>query len=168
MGTPSASRARRPHGLSRRTSTIAVIVALVAGGVALFIAWNLGAFESRLAYWRERSQDCGQLNYSLNGLLANAAAARQATACFAAAYSSCQAAMLTRNAPPGLDTEETDVFVIEPNDHGPGCAVGMSYTFAIGNNRPTTTQEVQCATVTSANGTLTFSGCGDRNAITVP
>ena len=169
MGTPSALRARRPHGLSRRTIVIAVIVALVAGGVALFIAWNLGAFESRLAYWRDRGQECGQVNYGPNGMLANTAAAHLATACFAAAYASCQAAILTRNAQTGVDTEETDVFVIEPNDHSPGCAVGMSYTFAVGNNRPTTTaQETQCVSVTSAGDGLSVGGCGTFGDFTMP
>ncbi len=88
-------------------------------------------------------------------------------ACFAAAYARCQAATLTRNAL-GLDTEEADIFVIEPNDKRPGCVVGMSYTFSfVGNNR-SGTQEVRCATVTSASGTLTFRGCGSFGAFTVP
>jgi hypothetical protein len=100
-------------------------------------------------------------------MLANAAAAHQATACFAAMYARCQAATLTRNAP-GTDTEEADVFVIEPNDHGPGCAVGLSYTFAIVGSNRTTTQDVQCATVTSANGLLTVGGCGTFGASTMP
>ena len=169
MGTPIGSRSRWPQSATSRAIIIAVIMALVAGGVALFIAWNLGAFESRLAYWRERSQDCYQVNYGSNGMLANTAAAQEATACFAAAYASCQAAMLTRNAPTGVDTEETDVFVIEPNDHGPGCAVGMSYTFSIvGSGNPTTTGEVQCASVTSAGDKLTVDGCGTFGDVTMP
>jgi hypothetical protein len=167
MRTPIAAGSRPPHGLTRRAITIAVVVALVAAIVALFIAWSHGAFESRLAYWQERGQDCGQVSYYPNQRLTSPAAAQQATACFAEAYTRCQAATLTRDAP-GTDTDETDVFVIETNDHGPGCAVGMSYSFGIVGSNRTTTYEAQCATVTSANGTLTFSGCGDSSAITVP
>jgi hypothetical protein len=153
---------------ARRALALGALAVLLAAGVGLLVAWRHGAFESRLMYWRERGQDCGRVAYGPNGALWDRSAAERAVACFAAAQARCKAAALTRDAG-GTDTEETDMFVVEPWDTGGGCDVAMRFSSGIvGNPRTTTTSEVQCARVTSANGALTIGGCQGFGDITVP
>jgi hypothetical protein len=68
----------------------------------------------------------------------------------------------------GIDTSETDGFVVEPRDSGEGCDVGLHYESHGASSSQTTTIEVQCARVTSDNGTLTIGGCPGFDDITIP
>ncbi|HEX6540797.1 MAG TPA: hypothetical protein VF040_03505 [Ktedonobacterales bacterium] len=144
-----------------------VLAVLLTVGAGLLVARSHGAFESRLTYWREHGQNCGSFNYWPNGTLVDRSAAQQAVACFVAAHARCKAAAVTRNVS-GTDTGETDTFVVEPWDGGGGCDVGLHSSFGIAGSNRVTTREVQCARVTSANGTLTIGGCSGFDDITMP
>jgi hypothetical protein len=99
-------------------------------------------------------------------VLVNQSEAVQAVACFTAAHAICKAATLTR-IEGGIDTSESDTFVVEPWNGGGGCDVGL---LSIGGGiTGTSTREVQCASVTSADdGELTISGCPGFGDITLP
>lgn len=153
--------------ITRLALVLAALAVLLAMSIGLLFAWSRGAFESRLMYWRERGQNCGSVVYGPNGALRDHSAADQAVACFAAAYASCKAGALTRDVG-GTDTEETDTFVIEPWTSGGGCDVRLYSTAGIVGSQRTTTREVQCARITSANGILTISGCQGFGDITMP
>lgn len=152
---------------ARRALVLVALAVLLAMSVGMLFAWSRGAFESRLMYWRERGQDCGNVVYGPNRALTDPSAAEQAVACFTAAHARCKAATLTRDVG-GTDTPETDTFVIEPWASGGGCDLGLYFSFAIVGSQRTTTREVQCARVTSANGPLTIGGCQGFDDITMP
>jgi hypothetical protein len=141
---------------------------LAAVLVVLVGAWHAGAFESRLAYWRDRGQDCGTVRYGLSGALDDSTGAEQAAACFASAHARCKPATLTREVS-GFDFTDIDVFVTEAGSAGGsaggGCDVGLHHEFILAN---TTTREVQCAAATRDGTLLTFSGCGDLGDFIVP
>jgi hypothetical protein len=145
---------------------LGVLAVLLATGIGLLVARSQGAFESRLTYWRERGQNCGDIQITPNRVLENQSAAGQAVACFAAAHIICKAATLTREEG-GIDTGEADTFVVEPWNGGGGCDVGL---LSIGGGiTGTSTCEVQCASVSSADdGELTISGCPGFGDITLP
>ncbi|HKT39986.1 MAG TPA: hypothetical protein VJR48_16555 [Ktedonobacterales bacterium] len=145
---------------------LGVLAVLLAVGIGLLVARSQGAFESRLTYWRERGQNCGDIQFGPNRVLVDQSEAVQAVACFTAAHTICKAATLTR-IEGGVDTSETDAFVVEPRDGGGGCDVGL---LSIGGGiTGTSTSEVQCASVTSSDdGELTISGCPGFGDITLP
>jgi hypothetical protein len=145
---------------------LGVLAVLLATGIGLLVARSQGAFESRLTYWRERGQHCGDIQVGLNSAVADQSEAVQAVACFTAAHAICKAATLTR-IEGGVDTSETDTFVVEPWNGGGACDVGL---LSIGGGiTGTSTSEVQCARVTSADdGELTISGCPGFGDITLP
>lgn len=153
---------------ARPALVLGALALLLVGGVGFLVAWSHGAFESRLMYWRDRGQVCGSVTYGPNGALTNRGAAERAVACFVAAHARCQAAVLTRNVG-GMDTGETDTFVVEPRDTGGGCDVGLHTSFGIVGSPRTTTREVPCTRVTtSASGALTIGGCQGLDDITMP
>lgn len=152
---------------SRRALALGALAVLLMVGVGLLVAWSHGAFESRLMYWRERGQDCGSVTYLPDGSLIDRSAAERAASCFVAAYARCEPAALTRN-PGGTDGGGTETFVVEPRESGKGCDVGLRYTFGISGSPRSTTEEAQCAYVTSANGALTIAGCQGFGDITIP
>lgn len=152
----------------RWTLVLGALAVLLAGGIGLLVARSQGAFESRLAYWRERGQHCGDIRFSPNGALVNQSEADQAVACFAAAHATCKAATLTRDVS-GTDTSETDTFVVEPWDGGGGCDVGLHVEGGIVGSNHATSVDIQCAHVTGAeDGKLTISGCPGFGDITLP
>ena len=146
---------------------LGVLAVLVAVGIGLLVARSQGAFESRLTYWRERGQNCGDIHFSPNQTLVNRSEADQAVACFAAAHAICKAATLTRNVG-GTDTDETDTFVIEPWNGGGGCDMGLHVEGGIVGGNHSTSVDIQCASMTGANGELTISGCLGFGDITLP
>ncbi len=62
---------------------LGVLAVLLATGIGLLVARSQGAFESRLTYWRERGQNCGDIRFSPNGTLIDQSEADQAVTCFA-------------------------------------------------------------------------------------
>jgi hypothetical protein len=151
----------------RQAMALSAIAVLFLAGLGLEVAWFLGAFESRVTYWSKHGQNCGSVIYGPNGALVDRSGAEHAVACFVAAYARCKAAVLTRNVG-GIDTSETDKFVVEPRDSGRGCDVGLHYEFILVSGNHTTTIEAQCAHVTSDNGTLMIGGCPGFDDITMP
>src|SRR5690348_9801509 len=123
--------------IMRWTLILGVLVVLLAVGIGLLVARSQGAFESRMTYWRERGQNCGDIRFSPNQALVNQSEADQAVACFAAAYATCKAATLTRDAG-GIDTDEADTFVVEPWNAGGGCDVGLHIEGGIVGSNHTT------------------------------
>lgn len=159
---------KRHLRIMRWTLVLGMLAVLVAVGIGLLVARSQGAFESRLTYWRERGQNCGDIRFSPNQALANQSEADQAAACFATAYATCKAATLTRDVG-GVDTDEVDTFVIEPWNGGGGCDVGLHVEGGIVGSNHTTTVDIQCAYVTGADdGKLTISGCPGFGGITLP
>ncbi len=159
-------RLNRLRWMLRWALMLGVLAVLLATGIGLLVARNQGAFESRLTYWRERGQNCGDIQVGLNRVVVDQSEAVQAVACFTAAHTKCKAATLTR-IEGGIDTSESDTFVVEPWNGGGGCDVGL---LSIGSGiTGTSTREVQCASVTSADdGQLTISGCRGFGDITLP
>ncbi len=144
-----------------------VLAVLLAVRIGLLVARSQGAFESRLTYWRERGQHCGDIGITPNGALVDRSEADQAIACIAAAHMICKAATLTRDAG-GTDTTETDTFVVEPWNGGGGCDVGLHVEHYIVSGNHTFSMDTQCAHVTAAYGELTISGCPEFGDITLP
>lgn len=68
-----------------------------------------------------------------------------------------RAAKLTQNGP-GIDTETTSTFVIEPRSGG-GCDIGLHYSNTLVGGGRNAMIETQCAGMSSVNGELTISGC---------
>lgn len=151
----------------RQAVALGAIAVLFLAGLGLEVAWFLGAFESRVTYWSKHGQNCGSVNSGPNTALVDRGGADQAVACFVAAYARCKAAVLTRNVG-GIDTNEADRFVVEPRDSGGSCDVGLHYEFFLASGDHTTTIEVQCARVTSDNGTVTIGGCPGFDDFTMP
>lgn len=143
----------------------AVLLVVVCAG--LFVAWTHGAFESRLTYWLDRGQSCGSVSYLPNGRLQDGEAAAQAIACFVTADTHCVAAVLTRNAP-GIDTSETETFVVEPRDNHRGCDLGMRFSSGIVGSNRSVNRDVTCAGLASADGRLTIRGCPGFSDFTMP
>jgi len=161
-------RLNRLRWMLRWALVFGVLAVLLAGGIGLLVARSQGAFESRLTYWRERGQHCGDIRFSPNGVLVDQSEADQAVACFAAAHAICKAAALTRDVG-GVDTEEADTFVVEPWNGGGGCDVGLHIDFDMVSGNHTTTRDIQCASVSSADdGELTISDCPGFGDITLP
>jgi hypothetical protein len=154
--------------IMRWTLVLGMLAVLVAVGIGLLVARSQGAFESRLTYWRERGQNCGDIRFTPNQALANRSEADQTVACFAAAHTICKAATLTRDAG-GIDTYEADTFVVEPRNGGGGCDVGLHVEGGIVGSNHTKSVDIQCAGVTrSDDGELTISGCPGFGDITLP
>lgn len=146
---------------------LGVLAVLLVVGIGLLVARGQGAFESRLTYWRERGQHCGDIRFGPNGALVDQSEAVQAVACFTAAHTICKAATLTR-IEGGIDTSETDTFVVEPWNGGGGCDVGLHVEGGIVGSNHTTSTDTQCAHVTGESGQLTISGCPGFGDITLP
>jgi hypothetical protein len=164
------ARARELEGRLNRLRwalMLGVLAVLLATGVGLLVARSHGVFESRLTYWRERGQNCGDIRFSPNQALVNQIEADQAVACFAAAHMTCKAATLTRDVS-GTDTVEHDSFVVEPWDGGGGCDVGLHIEYYIVSGNHTSSVDMQCASVTGDSGELTISGCPGFGDITLP
>jgi hypothetical protein len=144
------------RSLWRSMGRQALVIAAVAV-IVLLVAWRLGAFESRVSYWIERGQDCGQVDTGPMAVHIDRSGVEQAITCFVAAYARCRPAVLTQTVR-GVDTSDTDTFVIEPNN-GTGCDVGLHSSFYMASGNTTTVDEAQCAGMTSTNGELTIRGC---------
>jgi hypothetical protein len=158
---------RRLH-VMRWTLVLGALAVLLAAGIGLLVARGQGAFESRLTYWRERGQNCGDIQFSPNRVLVDQSEADQAVTCFAAAHALCKAATLTRNVG-GVDTSETDTFVVEPWNGGGGCDVGLHVEHYMVSGNHTFSMDTQCANVSSAeDGELTILGCPGFGDITLP
>ena len=164
------ARGRRLEGrlhAMRWALVLGVLAVLLAVGIGLLIARSQGAFESRLAYWHERGQNCGMVAYGPNGKLLDRNTAERAVACFVAAHARCKAATLTVSRG-GTDTEEDDTFVIEPWNGGGGCDVGLHFEGGIVGSNGGTSVDTQCARLISGNDMLTVVGCRGFGDISVP
>jgi hypothetical protein len=154
------------HSMVRRTMINVLVALMIAVSVGLLVAWSQGVFQRGVSYWIDHGHDCGQVSTGPMAGHLDRTEVDRAIACFVAAYAHCRPAFLTRIVR-GVDTSDTDTFVVEPRDGG-GCDVGLHSSFFMASGNITTIKEAQCAGMTSTNGELTISGCQEFGDFTLP